>query len=163
MPITNISFSWQYHTEDELAGTSIRGELQTYGGGGYTQLLGNTSTAAKETLQMLRVRVILQFVMLCLDWQPCCRFVSGYQLYLSLVISSFALLFFFSLANISVVRIFFDIICIKKNEKSQYEMNILQATKIVQSLGPYENMKYNFNTYTTSYAMTLAIMQVHLA
>lgn len=154
MPITNISFSWQYHTEDELAGTSIRGELQTYGGGGYTQLLGNTSTAAKETLQMLRVRFILQFVMLCLDWQPCCRFVSGYQLYLSLVISSFALLFFFSLANISVVRIFLISSASRKMKNLSMKWTFCRQRKLCNHL-------VLMKTWSTTLIHILQAMQWH--
>lgn len=48
--------SWTYKTEEELKSRSHWGQLTTYKGGGFTQLLSTTKNKSQETIDELKVR-----------------------------------------------------------------------------------------------------------
>ena len=46
--------SWTFMSEKELDGTSYTGEISSYGGGGYTQVLPMTYREAADVIQNLK-------------------------------------------------------------------------------------------------------------
>ena len=49
-------FSWEYQTEEELKGRSHWGQLTTYKGGGFTQLLAPTKEETNGIIEELKVK-----------------------------------------------------------------------------------------------------------
>lgn len=46
---------WTYKTEKELEGRGVWGQLTTYGGGGFTQLLGKRRAVSADIIADLKV------------------------------------------------------------------------------------------------------------
>lgn len=49
-----IYFSWTYHSEEELGGSSVTGKLHSYSGAGYYQNLGSNSSHSLDILAELK-------------------------------------------------------------------------------------------------------------
>lgn len=49
-----ILYSWEYSTEDDLDGSSVKGKIATYSGAGYYQNLASNSSASMEIIQDLK-------------------------------------------------------------------------------------------------------------
>ena len=56
-------FRWEYQTAEELNGKGLWGQMASYGGGGYTQLLGKTKADSKLIIEDLKVSGDLRFLL----------------------------------------------------------------------------------------------------